>query len=284
MTDNFDDKYPADSSRRRFVRGVVGSAALAGVGTASATIIDTATTPPGFGGGPTTYRGAEQVGGPAPRGLPQIPIEVDDDGYVIGIWPELREVEVDGRTVVVAEMDLAGETYESLWFQYCGIQSAPGIVPDADHDNFLHYTRSSNYDWQTEEKEGGERLHISDFDDYRDHAEPIGTPGLGKAAQARWRSEGEAPRDVIPVQVIRSHLVEEAAENDDWLSASTDQGFIAFLNQCTHFCCVPGWKTYRDAPQFNAEDKIYCQCHQSVFDPFSIVTETFFSLPRPGDR
>lgn len=283
MTPDIDDKYPADSSRRRFVRGVVGSAALAGVGTAGATLIDTATTPPGIGGGPTTYRGAERVGGPAPRGLPQVPVELDDEGYLLGIWPDLREVEVDGRIAIVAEMELGGFEYESLWFQYCGIQSAPGVVPDADTDNYLYFTRSSNYDWQTEEKTGGERLHISDFEDYQTHAEPIGRGGLGKPAQARWRSEGEAARDVIPVQVIRSPLVEEAAEDDDWLAASTDQGFIAFLNQCTHFCCVPGWKTYRDAPQFDAEDLIYCQCHQSVFDPFSIVTQTAFALPRPRD-
>ena len=283
MTDNIDDKYPADSSRRRFVRGVVGSAALAGIGTASATLIDTATEQPGFGGGPTTYRGAQRVGGPAPRGLPQIPVRVDDDGHLHGVWPELREEEVDGRTVVVAEMELGGHTYTSLWYQYCGIQSAPGIVPDADTDNQLYYARSSNYDWQAEETSGGDPLHISDFDDYEDWAEPIGSAGLGKAAQARWRSEGEAARDIIPVQVIRSTIIEEAAEDDEWLQASTDEGFIAFLNQCTHFCCVPGWKTYRDAPQFNAEDLIYCQCHQSVFDPFSIVTETYFALPRPGD-
>lgn len=283
MSENLPDKYPADSSRRRFVRGVVGSAALAGVGSASAAMVDTLTTPPGIGGGPTLYRGAERVGGPAPRSVPQIPTRVDDEGYVMGVWPDLQEIEDDGRLVTIAETEIGDMTYSSTWFQYCGIQSTPGMAPEADKEDYFHYTRSSNYDWQVEETEGGDRLHVDHFDDYETWAEPIGRGGLGKGAQARWRSEDESPRDVIPVQVIRSPVVEELAEEDEWLAATTDEGFIAFLNQCTHFCCVPGWKTYRDAPQFNAEDMIYCQCHQSVYDPFSIVTETFIALPRPEE-
>lgn len=281
MSENTPDKYPSDSSRRRFVRGVVGSAALAGVGTASATMVDSLTSQPGPGGGPTTYRGAERTAGPAPRGIPQVPVEVDDEGFVHGIWPEVRYEEHEGREVAFADMELGGEEYSTLWYQYCGIQSTPGIVPDADYDSGFYYTVSSNYDWQNEETDGGDPVHIDQFDDYEDWAEPIGRAGLGKAAQVRWRSEGEDARDVIPVQLIRSTIVEDMAEEDDWIAASTDEGFIAFLNQCTHFCCVPGWKTYRDAPQFDAEDKIYCQCHQSVYDPFNIVTETYFALPRP---
>lgn len=283
MSDDIGDKYPAASSRRRFVRGVVGSAALAGVGTATSTVVDSLTSRPGIGGGATVYRGAERVGGPAPRGLPQVPVEVDGEGYLKGIWPETRTVEVEGREVVVAEMELAGQTYTSRWYQYCGIQSTPGIEPAADRDNTLHYTRSSNYDWQNEETQGGQPLHISEFQDYETWAEPIGQGGLGKPAQARWRSEDEDARDVIPIQVIRSPLVEEMAQDDEWLAASTDQGFIAYLNKCTHFCCVPGWKTYRDSPQYDAEDLIYCQCHQSRFDPFSIVTQTFFAFPLPEE-
>lgn len=283
MPDNIEDKYPADSSRRRFVRGVVGSAALAGVGSGTAAIVDATTTPPGAGGGAVTYRAAEQVGGPAPRGIPQVPVELDDEGYLQGIWPDLREEEVDGRLITVADMELAGQEYSSLWYQYCGIQSTPGIVPDADTDNYLRFASSSNYDWQTNEMTEGTRLHISQFEDYKDWANPIGSGGLGKPAQARWRSEDVDSRDVIPVQVIRSPIIEEAAQEDEWLQASTDEGFIAYLNQCTHFCCVPGWKTYRDAPQFDAEDIIYCQCHQSRFDPFSIVNESFFARPRPED-
>ncbi len=47
------DKYPADSGRRRFVKGVVGGAALAGVGTTGAAAVNSATSSTGSGGGPT---------------------------------------------------------------------------------------------------------------------------------------------------------------------------------------------------------------------------------------
>ena len=68
-----------------------------------------------------------------------------------------------------------------------------------------------------------------------------------------------------------------------WVDAATDRGFIAWLNKCTHFCCVPGWKQSADAPKFNAADDVYCQCHQSVYNPFSIVQTLFTALPRPDD-
>ncbi|MFW6448431.1 MAG: ubiquinol-cytochrome c reductase iron-sulfur subunit [Halobacteriota archaeon] len=283
MSDNLPDKYPDDSSRRRFVRGVVGASALAGLSTASMPIVESLTSEPGAGGGATVYRGAENIGGPAPRGLPQVPVEVDDEGFLRGIWPDIEMVEREGIEVPVATMEIAGQTYTSEWFHYCGIQSAPGLSPDADRDNYLRYSASSNYDWQNEQVEGGQRVSVVDFDDYEEWAHPIGSGGLGKGAQTNWRSQDERGGDVLPVQVIRSPIVEEMAEQDDWLGATTDQGFIAFLNKCTHFCCVPGWKTYRDSVQYDADDLIYCQCHQSVFDPFSIVTETFFAFPRPED-
>jgi Rieske Fe-S protein len=86
----------------------------------------------------------------------------------------------------------------------------------------------------------------------------------------------------MPVQIIRSERVERMAEQgDDWLSASTEAGFMANLNKCTHFCCVPGFKALPDSRKFGAADEIYCQCHQSVYDPFSITKVSFVALPRP---
>nr|NIR46591.1 Rieske 2Fe-2S domain-containing protein [Gemmatimonadota bacterium]NIR76253.1 Rieske 2Fe-2S domain-containing protein [Candidatus Kutchimonas denitrificans]NIT69083.1 Rieske 2Fe-2S domain-containing protein [Gemmatimonadota bacterium]NIW76664.1 Rieske 2Fe-2S domain-containing protein [Gemmatimonadota bacterium]NIY37660.1 Rieske 2Fe-2S domain-containing protein [Gemmatimonadota bacterium] len=91
------------------------------------------------------------------------------------------------------------------------------------------------------------------------------------------------PGSTMPIQLIRSDLVEEQAGDDEWLSASTRQGFIAILDKCTHFCCVPGFKSFSDSAKFAAEDKVYCQCHQSVYDPYSIVKRSYVALPRPGD-
>ena len=276
-----EDKYPDDSERRRFVKGVVGSAALAGVGTATAGTLNLATHPTGEGGGTTEFFGVENTAGPAPRAMPQIPVELDDEGFLKGIWPEVTEKTVAGRTMTVAETNLGGITYSSDWFQYCGVQTYPGVQPDADQDNYFRYIGSSRYDWQNEQVSKGDKVHIDDFSDYADWGNGIGKSGLGKPAMATWRSQDVPPSGTMPIQIIRSPRVEKQAENDEWLSASTTKGFMAVLNKCTHFCCVPGWKNDPSSAKFGGEDDIYCPCHQSIYDPFSIVKKSFVALPRP---
>jgi Rieske Fe-S protein len=278
------DKYPEESGRRRFVKGVVGSAALAGVGTASAAAINSATAPTGRGGGIIQYFGVENIDGPAPRAMPQIPIEIDDEGFLKGMWPEVQTVTEQGREIQVAETQLGGVTYSSEWFQYCGVQTYPGVEPDADQDNFLRYSESPPYEWQQEEVEGGAKVNVDDFEDYESWGNEIGQSGVGKPAMATWRSQDVPASGTMPVQIIRSTRIEELADRgDQWLQASTAQGFVANLDKCTHFCCVPAYKAYRDSVKFGGEDEIYCQCHQSVYDPFSIVRKSFVALPRPED-
>ncbi|NEU56468.1 ubiquinol-cytochrome c reductase iron-sulfur subunit [Halorussus sp. MSC15.2] len=279
-----DDKYPEESGRRRFVKGVVGSAALTGVGTAAAASINAATAPTGAGGGITQYFGVENVAGPAPRGMPQIPIEIDDDGFVKGVWPEPETVTEQGREVTVAEMELGGITYSSEWFQYCGVQTYPGVKPDADQDNFFRYAGSPPYEWQQEQVEPGDKVNVEDFSNYVDWGNGIGEAGAGKPALVTWRSQDVPPGGTIPVQLIRSTRIEKMVDQgDQWLAAATEQGFLANMNKCTHFCCVPGFKALADSRQFGAANEIYCQCHQSVYDPFSIVELSFVALPRPEE-
>ncbi|WP_115863787.1 ubiquinol-cytochrome c reductase iron-sulfur subunit [Halorussus litoreus] len=280
-----DDKYPAESGRRRFVKGVVGSAALTGVGTATAAAVSSATAPSGAGGGIIQYYGVENTAGPAPRAMPQIPVEIDDDGYVKGVWPEPETVTEQGQEITVAEMQLGGTTYSSEWFQYCGVQTYPGVEPDADQDNFFRYSSSPPYEWQQEAVESGDRVNISDFQDYGSWGNGVGESGVGKPAMATWRSQDVPASGTMPVQLIRSPVVEQMSERggSDWVSASTEQGFVANLNKCTHFCCVPAFKAFADSGRFGAADEIYCQCHQSVYDPFSLVTQSFVSLPRPDE-
>jgi len=282
MTDS--DKYPVESDRRRFVKGVVGSSALAGVGITSAVTADSLTTPAGAGGGPTQYMGIERVGGPAPRGMPQIPVEIDDDGALRGVWPEPETEETPtGEEITVAETEIAGTTYSTTWFQYCGTQTSPAIEPDADRDNYFRFAGTSNYDWQNEAVSGGDILKVSHFDDYREFTTGVGDAGLGKPAQATWRSQDLEPRDQLGIQVIRSTAIEEAAQDDEWLAETTDQGFIAYLNSCTHYCCVPGFQMHEGSAGYGAENLSYCNCHQSVYDPFTILQQQFVALPRPSD-
>ncbi|WP_148414482.1 ubiquinol-cytochrome c reductase iron-sulfur subunit [Haloferax sp. KTX1] len=277
------DKYPADSGRRRFVKGVVGGAALAGVGTTGAAAINTTTSSTGSGGGPTQAYAIENTGGPAPRGMPQIPIEIDDEGYIRGVWPEVQTVTQNGVDVELAiteEYKGTDVTYSQDWFQYCGVQTYDGLNPTFESDN---YFRSDNgaYDWQSETYSAGDRLNVNDFDEYETWGNGIGQAGLGMPATGTWRSEDT--EDTMPIQVVRSTRIEEAAQDNEWLAASTDQGVIAWLNKCTHFCCVPGYKQSASSATFGGEDGVYCQCHQSTYDPFTIVETLFTALPRPSE-
>jgi len=281
-----DDKYPEESDRRRFVKGVVGVSALMGTASVGGASINVLTEQTGAGGGLVSYRGVANTAGPAPRGMPQIPIEIDDEGYLKGLFPEYEEQTINGRQVQVAEMDVGGMTYSVGWFQYCGVQSYAGIQPGADQDQYFRYAGDSGYEWQDEAVSEGQRVNVEDFEDYETWGNDIGSPGIGKPAAVTWRSEGLSGKDTIPVMILRSTRIEEmVAESDDaWLQASTQDGFMAILNKCTHFCCVPGFKTTGDAAKFNAENRIYCPCHQSVYDPFEVVQKNFTALPRPGEE
>jgi Rieske Fe-S protein len=285
-----DDKYPPESGRRRFVKGVVGGSTLAAAGVTGAVSINSATTSPGAGGGTTQAMAIENTGGPAPRGMPQIPVEIDDNGDIRGVWPEVQEVEQGGRTVQLARTEDykgTGVTYSQEWFQYCGVEGYQGLVPSFESDNYFKSGSSPAYAWQREAYSEGDVLNVEDFSDYESWTNEIGDESIGKPATGVWRSEGA--EDVMPIQVIRSEVVERLADgegdvSDDmraWLQASTSQGVIAWLNKCTHFCCVPGWKQSPDAAKFGETSEVYCQCHQSLYDPFSIVQTLFVARPRP---
>jgi Rieske Fe-S protein len=276
-----EDKYPESTGRRRFVKGVVGSATLSGVGVGAGAALKTATSPSGEGGGTTQYMAVENTAGPAPRGMPQIPIEIDSEGYLKGQFPEAKKVTQNGEETVVAEMKIGGMTYSPEWFQYCGVQTYKGVDPESEQDNYFRYKEGASYEWQADVEAGG-KVHVDDFDDYETWGNGIGKSGLGKPGTVTWRSQDVDSSQTLTVQVLRSPLIEK--KDNQWINASTDKGFIAWLNKCTHFCCVPKFKGIAGSAKFNAQDDIYCPCHQSVYDPFSLVKKSFVALPRPeGD-
>ncbi|MFB6201182.1 MAG: ubiquinol-cytochrome c reductase iron-sulfur subunit [Halorhabdus sp.] len=285
------DKYPTASGRRRFVKGVVGSAALGSVATGGATAIGLTTSSSGVGGGITEYIGIANVDGPAPRAMPLIPVEIASDGTIKGRWPETSTETVNGQEVTVAKMDLGGMTYSASWFQYCGVQTYAGIDPDADQDNVFRAVPGT-YDWQSD-MEQGEALQLSDFEDYETWSNDIGRGGLGKPAKASWRSQGDNVQ-TIPVQVLRTPELPKMINGDgqysdlsdgvrQFIDAATTENVMAWLNKCTHFCCVPGFKAYGGSERFGAENEVYCQCHQSVYDPFQPVQKQFTALPLPDE-
>jgi len=282
-----EDKYPAETGRRRFVKGVVGSASLASVAAGSAAAVNAATNPTGAGGGTTEFIGIELVSGPAPRGMPIIPVEVTDNGELRGVWPEVQEVEQGGQTVSIAQQDVGGTTYSARWFQYCGVQQYAGTQPTADADNSL-LTRTDKYDWQSD-LQAGRAFTVDDFSDYETWGNGIGDSGLGKPAMADWRSTSDGRP--MPVQILRTPELPKMISGEgkyseipgavrDFLEAATDQDFMVWLDKCTHFCCTPGFKT---SDYSGAENGVYCQCHQSIYDPFSPVQGQFVALPRPEE-
>jgi Rieske Fe-S protein len=280
-----DDKYPPETGRRRFVKGVVGSAALASVTAGAGATLNAATSSTGAGGGTTQFIGIEIQDGPAPRGMPIIPVEISGSGEIQGVWPEVEEIEEGGRTIQVAETDIGGTTYSSTWFQYCGVQQYKGTQPAAEANNtFL--VKTGKYDWMSD-LSAGSPLTLDMFSDYREWGNGIGKAGLGKPAMADWRNTDDGRP--LPVQVIRSPEVPKMANGEgkyselpgsvqSFISAATQDSVMAFLAKCTHFCCVPGFKT---SEYGSADDAVYCQCHQSIYDPYSPTQYQFVALPRP---
>lgn len=284
------DKYPPESGRRRFVKGVVGGSALSAVGATGSAAVNAATNRSGEGGGQTTFLAIENTAGPAPRGMPMIPVEVDSEGYVKGRFPEWGTEKQQGETVNVAETEIAGHTYSARWFQYCGMEGAPGIQPGAveTQDEYFRYTTPPvEYEWQRSNVEDGDRMHVDDFEDYKTWGNAVGADGIGKPAKGTWRSQDVARGDgQIVVQVLRippDRLAEMKEDSDfaEWIDAASDENFIAWLDKCTHFCCVPTFKGTKQSARFEAENRVYCACHQSVYDPYSVVQRSFSARPRP---
>jgi len=284
-----EDKYPTESGRRRFVKGVVGSAALSGVATGGLATVNWTTSAAGAGGGITEYVAIQNTGGPAPRGMPIVPITIDG-GEIKGVYPEVSTRTVQGREVKIAEEEIGGMNYSIDWFQYCGIQTVAGLQPDADQDNVIR-AASSPFEWQSD-MEAGDPITLDMFDDYREWGNGIGQSGLGKPAACRWRSEGDVSS--MPVQVLRTPELPKMVNGEgkysdipgrvrNFLDAATEENVMAWLDKCTHFCCVPHFKAFAGSADFDGEDGVYCQCHQSVYDPFSPVIRRFTALPRPNE-
>jgi len=285
------DTYPTESGRRRFVKGVVGSAALSSVGAGGVAALDATTGPQGSGGGRTEFFGIENIDGPAPRGMPIIPIEIKN-GELRGKPPKtVDSLSEQEKTDGFAD---SGVPYTFSWFQYCGVQSYAGLNPERDADNYFRASGSppAAYDWQ-QDVSGGTILTESMFDDYKTWGNGIGRPGIGKPAMATWRSQGENAQ-TIPVQVLRSERISDMANGEgEWsdlsdsilsfLQEATANDFIAWLDKCTHFCCAPGFKHLSGSAKFDAENLVYCGCHQSVYNPFSPVRKDFVALPRPEE-
>lgn len=258
--------------RRSFVKACVttagvGALAASGLGMAAGLAL-----PRKPGLAPVRYFGTHRVAGPAPRGLPYIPIALDGNTFV-------------GKTSVPHYEPGQPDINTLEWYKYCGHSGAPGLQPDFTDDNTLTYLAKEEYEqsitpWFKEYLE--EPVKVDQF------------PADNFGAAFVWRSEGQSGSAVLTGVIIRvaksqMKLVTSAVppakpisqREFDWAMENLfvereGSVYIGVSSFCTHFCCAPG---YREAEKLArpraAWDNIFCTCHNSNYNFREPVAFTF---------
>jgi Rieske Fe-S protein len=258
--------------RRTFVKTCVGVAAGGAIAASGLSMAAGLAIPRKAGGALIRYYGAHRVGGPAPRGVPLIPITVEDGKFV-------------GKTSI-PKFEGEGEQNVLDWYKYCGHASAPGLSPEFTKDNTLTY-------FIAEEKLKAITPWFKDF--LGEPIRPEHFPADNFGASFVWRSKGQAGTSLISGVIIRAQPegttlgpnfttsvkppakpLKSKDEYDFVRKNVHHENFIAVSTYCTHFCCVPG---YREAEALarprDAWDNMFCTCHNSNYDFRQPVAYTF---------
>ncbi len=248
--------------RRRFVKGAMGAATLGVAGAAGFGMFKQIAVPGDTIVSFIDYFGARAMpGSPAPRGLPLIPVRVNDEGFVEGV----PEKERNG--VMVNYLDR---------LRYCGYQSAPNLKDPSSGDNVFRYFLTEEKIHQAADPEGtwffldkiGDRVRADDFADL----------DYNTGAAVRWRSEDARPSDIVTMMVLKLDPDRFEGPNAGELEhfMDNDHNLVGLSAICTHFCCVPGYKEARTkAESFGAWEMAFCTCHNSRFNPYEITGYNF---------
>lgn len=244
--------------RRTFVKGAMAGAAVGVIGAGG---VATAGWLFGSEGAlkkerETDYVGAKVLtGSPTRFGVPIVPLQVDEAGYLMGRAEDLRP------------------------YLYCARdQKWPGRSDDYAGDDYLRYHVNTYKAVRLSEQEArerwwyhdkvGERIHVSDFAD-----RPNGT-----GAGFRWRD----PDERFPAfEGVLIKLSPDEIEAEGRAAVVRDRsmdrthGLIAFDAACTHFCCIAGWHEDPTAEKLGLWDTIFCTCHNARFDPRQLETYEF---------
>ena len=233
--------------RRTFVRVCAGAGGAVTLGAAGFGVASGLARPRGA---PTRVRyiGAHKIGGPAPRGVPYIPIEA-------------RGGLVHGRTT----LQVGGREWDTLrWLAFCGHQGAPGLDPSFKDDGTLRYhlpevLPSWIRPWYADRV--GEPVRVDDFPDEGFGARFTWRGGLtGVIVKLRGGALREPEEPVSPGRPLE-------ADERSALASLGAAGLVAASNLCTHFCCEAGYKEAEElARARDAWDALFCACHAAVFD------------------
>lgn len=243
--------------RRSFVKtcvlaGSAGALAAGGVGLARALV-----EPREPRATQVRYYGAHSVAGPAPRGVPYVPLAVEG-----GVFVAKTKLRYRGR-----EMDVLDQ------HRFCGRRDAPGLDPGFTDDNTLTFASRPEHEvfirpWFRGLV--GKPVRPEDF------------PGVGFGADFLWRSQGVAEPQTLPGVILRvdpaailrvEHGIGSAKPLDrsEWDFVRREvfwNDFIAVSSVCTHFCCVAGYKTAEKLARPRAAwENVFCTCHNASFDP-----------------
>ncbi|MHB8585905.1 MAG: hypothetical protein ACYDDF_08750 [Thermoplasmatota archaeon] len=272
--------------RRAFVKGCI---AAAGVGAAAATGISFAAPviiprpPPGQ---TITYWGFHKVGGPAPRGVPLIPLKLVGGSF-------------HGNPTATGP----GGVDILNWYKYCGHSEAKGLESNFPSNSQLTYFISDERLAQIE----AQGLTVWYKDLLGQPIKPGDFPGPAYGAGFIWRSEGQSGTSVLTGVIIRAPRETAWTPQDpaftppryvppakpikdaDWptirdsfLYLGPEGRFVAASTFCTHFCCIPGWHEAKFAQSIPdptnggvAWDRMFCTCHGSIYYPFQLAQYDF---------
>lgn len=241
--------------RRAFAKGMVG-AGLAGLGGAVGVAAWQAG-PAGLDVDPPAgrYFAARRIGGPARRGVPLVPLVLDDGVFTVRPEPDVRPA-----------------------LSFCGVD-----VPDGDATLAYSGRSPPHMDPPWFVAKAGEPPRPEDFH------------GDGAGARVVWRgaelalvrlpfSEARFPgeRDMFERDAETAPLDadDRALVLDRFLVRDGGSFYVATSAMCTHFCCHAGWKeATRLAASRNAEDKLFCTCHFAIFDLGQFVSYRLPAYP-----
>lgn len=240
-----EEERPSQLSRRQFVKtavvaGAVGAAAASG-SLGLVALSKGGERPPAF-----DYVGVKVLpDSKAPRGIPLIPVLVNDGG------------EVEGRPT---HLD---------WYRYCGRKGAPGLAADFPTDNVFRYAVDPKVlaDAKAEgidvwfEPRVGQKLLAADFKE------------VGQGAPCVWRSEGHEATNPLTALVVK---VDTSGYEPEVAREFAPDGLLGVFATCAHFCCVPTWRSSKQPPYGTGHwDDITCHCHGSWYSVKDLVKYPF---------